>query len=47
MVLSGGGFSVYKGENRELALEEKGSRADTKEHMENFLAAAARASTPT
>lgn len=39
MVLSGGGFTVYKGENRELALEDKGSRSDTKEHMENFLAA--------
>lgn len=39
MVLSGAGFSVYKGENRELALEEKGSPADTREHMENFLAA--------
>jgi predicted dehydrogenase len=39
MSLTGGGFTVYKGENREVAMEEKGSRSDTKEHMENFLAA--------
>ncbi len=39
MVLEGGGFKVYKGENRELAMEEKPSRADAPEHMANFLAA--------
>ena len=39
LTLSGGGFTVYKGENREVAMEEPPSRADTKEHMENFLAA--------
>ena len=39
MVLSGAGFTVYKGEDRQVAMEEKPSRADTQEHMENFLAA--------
>jgi predicted dehydrogenase len=39
MVLSGGGFRVFKGEDREPVMEEKPSRSDTREHMENFLAA--------
>ncbi|HAX44674.1 MAG TPA: hypothetical protein DCY80_19215 [Solibacterales bacterium] len=39
MVLSGGGFSVYKGEDRQLTMEEKPAPGDTKEHIENFLAA--------
>ena len=39
MALSGGGFTVYKGENREVAMEEKATRSDTSEHMQNFLAA--------
>jgi predicted dehydrogenase len=39
MVLSGGGFSVYKGEDRQLIMEEKPAPGDTKEHIENFLAA--------
>ncbi len=39
LVLDGGGFRVYKGENRELVMEEKGTRSDAPEHMVNFLAA--------
>jgi hypothetical protein len=37
MLLDGGGFRVYKGENRELIMEEKGTRSDAPEHMINFL----------
>ncbi len=39
MVLENGGFKVYKGENRELVMEEKPTRADAPEHMVNFLGA--------
>ncbi len=38
MVLDGGGFTIYKGESREVAMQEKATRSDTQEHMENFLA---------
>jgi predicted dehydrogenase len=34
-----GGFRVYKGEKRELVMDEKPTRADAPEHMQNFLAA--------
>ena len=37
MTLDGAGFQVYKGESRELALEEKGGREDNSPHMQNFL----------
>ncbi|HNY39159.1 MAG TPA: Gfo/Idh/MocA family oxidoreductase [Bryobacteraceae bacterium] len=39
MVLENGGFKVYKGEQRELVMEEKPTRGDAPEHMQNFLAA--------
>lgn len=38
MMLDGGGFTIYKGESREVAMQEKATRADTQEHMQNFLA---------
>jgi len=37
MVLENGGFKVYKGEKRELVMEEKPVRGDAPEHMANFL----------
>jgi hypothetical protein len=39
MVLENGGFKVYKGEKHEMVMEEKPTRGDAPEHMENFLAA--------
>jgi predicted dehydrogenase len=41
LCMDGSGFQVYKGENMELAMEEKAGRGDseTGRHMSNFLAA--------
>ena len=39
MDLDGAGFQVYKGENRELAMEEKAERKANGPHMQNFLSA--------
>jgi predicted dehydrogenase len=39
MVVDGSGFWVYKGEKRELVMEEKSSGDGTRLHMDNFLQA--------
>jgi predicted dehydrogenase len=39
MALDGSGFQVYKGEKRELAMDEKAARGDTTPHMANFFTA--------
>jgi predicted dehydrogenase len=37
MAVDGSGFQVYKGENRELAMDEKGAGDGTRLHMQNLL----------
>jgi predicted dehydrogenase len=39
MAVDSSGFQVYKGEKRELAMEEKSAGGDTEPHMANFLKA--------
>ncbi len=39
MAVDGAGFQVYKGEKRELAMDEKADRGDTIPHIENFFKA--------
>jgi predicted dehydrogenase len=39
MSIDGDGFTVFKGESAEVAMQEKKSGVDTRDHMANFLAA--------